>query len=385
MALSVTVYEPSSWGTTGSATRTVTGVAWSSGDIIVVMGGTEGADTTMATPTNANLTFSLRASVTAGGTNECPQYCWSAAAASGQTAQTISCVITNGTKGGNICVWVITGGPTGITGAVANQTETAFSMTPAAGDVVVYQFFDWNAAGAPTKTPLTGSGTGTEREDQVYSTFGVWCADWVGTSAGTFNFGPNNYTSMKVAQAAIIVQAPTGGTTTFTHGSPTVDAQAAGATSPTALAITPGSPTVDARASGATAPGSLSITHGSPTVDVRAAGATAESTTTTFTHGSPTVDARAAGSTAPGALSITHGSPTVDARAAAGVSFGGLAITHGSPTVDVRASGTTAIVLPLILDPLPELLPSQFSAVTLDDQYGVELLPAQHTAVVQEI
>jgi len=104
-------------------------------------------------------------------------------------------------------VWVVTGNPAGVTNATGNFNESAISRTVADGSVVIYGLDDWNATNPPGKTPLTGSGTATERSDGGDgATHAHWLADWVGTTAGTYNFGPNNYTSLKVAQAIIEIR-----------------------------------------------------------------------------------------------------------------------------------------------------------------------------------
>ena len=74
------------WFTTTSP-QTVGGLAWSTGDVVIVFGTAETATQTLATPTNANLTFSLRTSITTGGANECPAYLWSAVAGTSQWRQ----------------------------------------------------------------------------------------------------------------------------------------------------------------------------------------------------------------------------------------------------------------------------------------------------------
>jgi hypothetical protein len=74
---------------------------------------------------------------------------------------------------------------------------------------------DFNATNPPGKTPATGSGTATERLDQGNgTTYAQWVADWVGTSAGTFTFGPNNYTSLQVAQVSLEITDPGGAAAT---------------------------------------------------------------------------------------------------------------------------------------------------------------------------
>lgn len=209
MALSVAgFYQPANWFEEGDTSRDVTGVAWSAGDLIVALGVTEDNARTLATPTNANLTFTQQ--VTPGNTgNECKTYCWTATAGSSQTGQTIAATPSSSFAEAGLAVWVWTGGPTGTTGGVTNYTESALSMTVAADDGVCFALGDWNAT-TPTKTPATGSGTATERVDTGNGTnYGIWAAEWVGTAAGTFSFGPNNYTGLKSSQIAIVVQAPT--------------------------------------------------------------------------------------------------------------------------------------------------------------------------------
>lgn len=208
MALASTFYGPADWFQNTAAAKDTTGVAWAAGDIIVVIGVTEDNSRTFTAPTNANLTFAAQG--TPGNTaNECKTYCWTATAGSTQTGQTITANLSAATSNGGLAVWVWSGGPTGVTGATTNYTEAGVSLTVAAGDGVSLALGDWNAT-TPTKTPATGSGTATERVDVGNgSTYGIWAAEWVGTAAGSFSFGPNNYTGLKVSQYAIVVQAPT--------------------------------------------------------------------------------------------------------------------------------------------------------------------------------
>jgi hypothetical protein len=211
MALSVVSYTNvgSGWFS-ATATRTITGLAWSAGDIIVIIGGIETVASveTVGNPTNANLTIGAAKASSVSGT-ECGVYVWASNAAAGaQTSQTISATATGGKQWG-MAAWVITGAPTGFANATANLTESSISRTVGAGSIVIHGVMDFNATNPPGKTPLTGSGTATERLDQGNSTtYAQWLADWVGTAAGTFSFGPNNYTSLQVAQAIIEITAP---------------------------------------------------------------------------------------------------------------------------------------------------------------------------------
>lgn len=229
MALSVVSFSTVASGWFNSTTpRSITGVAWSAGDIIVVIGGAENANGAIGTPTNANLTFgAAKASSTTGAGNECEIYVWASDPAAGaQTGQAIAATKASGSMWG-MTAWVITGGPSGIANATANLTESAISRTVTAGSVVVYGLMDWNATNPPNKTPATGSGTATERLDQGNtSNYAQYLCEWVGTAAGTFSFGPNSYTSLQVAQVIIEVLAGGGGPTT--HPATGVSAGAAG-------------------------------------------------------------------------------------------------------------------------------------------------------------
>lgn len=217
MALSVAQWGIDSNIFNTTSPSTVTGLSWSSGDIIVVIGGSEDAATTLNNPTNANLTFgAASSSQTGSGGSECSFYVWQTTAGSSQASQTISC--TRGGSVGNFCimVWVITGSPTGTANATSNRTESTFSLTVSAGSVVCYGFFDFNAAAAG-RTLATGSGSGTERTDQSDTTsYNVYGGEWVGVSAGTTSFGVTSYTSLKVSHGAIEVLAPSAAVTVKT-------------------------------------------------------------------------------------------------------------------------------------------------------------------------
>lgn len=214
MAVTVASYTNiANWFVT-TTPRSVTGVAWSAGDIVVVVGGNENANGTMSNPTNANLTFGApKASSVSGGGAECTVYVWASAAAAGaQTGQSIASSATGGLQWG-FGVVVLTGSPTGFANAIANLTEAAISRTVAAGSTGIYCAIDFNATNPPGKTPATGSGTAVERRDAGNTTnYAQYIATWEGMSAGTFSFGPNNYTSLQVAQCFIEITAPGGST-----------------------------------------------------------------------------------------------------------------------------------------------------------------------------
>lgn len=215
MVLSVAQFaQVSDWFATGTP-KTITGLAWSSGDVIVVItGGESGTDVTAAVPTNANLTFGAAQATAGGGTGtEASIWVYRATAAGAQTGQTISIARTGNLASFGGCAWVITGSPTGTANPTANLNESATSRTVGAGSVVIYGHMDFNATNPQGKTPATGSGSATERRDAGDgSNYGQYMCEWVGTAAGTFSFGTNNYTSLQVSQAIIEVLAPVAAT-----------------------------------------------------------------------------------------------------------------------------------------------------------------------------
>lgn len=202
--ISVAQYaEVASWFS-ATTPRNITGVSWSAGDIIVVAGGSEGIADTLGTPTNASLTFALQVSTSLGGAFA---YMWTATAASTQSAQTIAGSRSAGAGQWGINCWVITGSPSGLGVSFANGSNAATSLTTAAGSVVCYFGSDFNATNN-NETPATGSGTATERADIGNGTnYGVYAAEWVGTSAGSATYGLASYTGWAASQVAIEVLA----------------------------------------------------------------------------------------------------------------------------------------------------------------------------------
>jgi hypothetical protein len=189
--------------------RNITGVSWNDGDMIIAWGANEGEGGLVNAPTNANLTFTLRDSST-GGTSESESYIWSAPATSTETSQTIACSSnSNGNFG--VCVWVLRPGTDKvfeIGNSHNNRDESSPpSLSVSADSIVCYGGADWNATNPPGKTPATGSGTSTERLDQGNgASYAQYVADWVGTSATSTTFGPNNYTSLKIAEVALEIK-----------------------------------------------------------------------------------------------------------------------------------------------------------------------------------
>ena len=284
MAVSVVSFNATSTLQTNTTPKTVTGLSWSSGDVIVVAGGCEASTGVMGTPTNANLTFTLRQSVTDGGSNESPAWVWTAVAGSAQSSQTISAAKTGfASVVWGFGVWVLTGTDDYATG-FSSRSESAQSLTTSTGSAVVFWLSDWNASNPPDKTPSTGSGTATERLDAGNgSNWAHWAADWVGTTAGTTTYGPNNFTSLQVGQVAVEITAaagalpitPTGASVSVGAGTLTVAAGAVAVTPAGAsVAVTPGTLTVVEDQQVSPTGASVSVAAGSLAVAAGAVGVT---------------------------------------------------------------------------------------------------------------
>lgn len=211
MAVSVSSFAAvANWFATASP-ATVTGRAWNSGDVVVVVGGSENGDTTLSTPTNANLTFTLRASANNPTTPEddATAFLWTAVAGSSQTAQTISVAAAGGQSFG-FGVWVLPGASGSFANASGDLTESAFTFTPTADSAVIYAHFDW--AATTGKTITAGTGTATERADfGDGSNYGGYLGDWVNVTASSASFGISSYTGVQIARVMIEILATGGG------------------------------------------------------------------------------------------------------------------------------------------------------------------------------
>ena len=206
MAVSVASFNQVADWFVSTSPRTITGLSWNTGDVIVVVGGVENNDITLSTPTNANLTFTLRASQTSGGAGEAGIYVWTAVAGSSQTGQTVSLARSAAVQQFGFAVWVCPGGSGSFANASADLTEAAFTFTPTADSLVIYGYFDWNATTG--KTITAGTGTPTERADFGNgATYGGYLGDWANVAASSASFGITSYTGVQIARGRIEILA----------------------------------------------------------------------------------------------------------------------------------------------------------------------------------
>lgn len=211
MAIAVVSFQRTAtgdWGNTGNSLD----VSWSAGDLIVVAGTSPYAGDDFNTPTATGLTFTQRSIMDGGAGTQNKSAMWTAVAGSSGTNVTVGLTTTLPFVVGMV-VWVLSGAGT-VTGITGDDNEQAFTVTTSAGDAVLVLMGDFNGA-SPTRSPTTGSGTATERldNDNAPSTggYGIWAADWIGTSAGTFTFGASSYAGTRDAQVGIVVAAGAGG------------------------------------------------------------------------------------------------------------------------------------------------------------------------------
>lgn len=198
-------YDTSNWYSQASS-NDITGVAWEEDDVIVVAFGTangQGGDPSSAT--NANLTFTNRELINGTG-NECGFGIWTAVAGSAQTNQTITLNNDGWIEHGG-CAWVLQNAT--LTGfqSDSNQTESAITLNPSEGSVVIYFAADWNAS-TTLGTPETNTGTLTERHDAGDgSSWGAIAVDWADVDAGSDGWGvsTSDYSSLVVGHGVIEV------------------------------------------------------------------------------------------------------------------------------------------------------------------------------------
>lgn len=283
MALSVASF--STAAVSGTAPKGPT-ISWSTGDIIVVVGIIADGGGNLSTPTATGLTFSASTGATtdsAGG--DTSVYFWTATAAASGSSVAVSVARSGSTEQYGVWAWVITGSPSGLGNTAKGSTGADLSVTTTAGSVVLYALGDWNAV-TPAETPITGSGTATERVDgSTAGQLGYYLADWVGTSATTANYGITSYSGLNVVHGALEILAPTSSDTNADAGAASATATANNAT--TAVDANAGQASATAAANNATvnldsAAGAASATatalNATTTADINAGAASATAT-----------------------------------------------------------------------------------------------------------
>jgi len=167
-------------------TLTSPSISWNANDVIVVVGGTEGANSSdiLGTPTATGLTFTARQTI--APSTRCAAYVWTAVAGSSGSG-TIS-VVHNNTSDAGFTVWVFRGSAGVGNSAQSSTSSLTTSLTPtAAHSAIVWGVFDWNAGSLQTITPTP---TNTEARVQYASLYTVYVAELTDqVSAGAVSYG----------------------------------------------------------------------------------------------------------------------------------------------------------------------------------------------------
>ena len=200
--------EVANWQLTTSPRSVSSSVSWETGDVVIVHGGTADLGLTLNTPTVAGLTFSLVVS-SAGGSNSCRSYVWSATAAS-----TGSGTIQGSSSGAGV-TWGIAvevwRGSDGI-GNNAPDTSTTKTVSLTRGfdnSAVSYGGFDWSASSAAaTWTPSGQTVIESAGDDTNYAIHVAYWGDQ--GAAGATSYGISSASSGSFAKVAVEIKGLTG-------------------------------------------------------------------------------------------------------------------------------------------------------------------------------
>lgn len=180
--------ETASWATTGTPKVTPAAVSWQTGDVIVVLAGSEGFSDVLGTPTATGLTFTKQQDILNNGNTQCAAFV--AAAVAGSTSSAVVNVTNTGSGqwGFGVWVWRLSGGIGNSQKSANGNTAKTISLTPTAADsAIMWGSFDFNADGAPTGSPAP-TNTRQSAQSAGHYTRGVFdLTDQ--TSAGAASYG----------------------------------------------------------------------------------------------------------------------------------------------------------------------------------------------------
>lgn len=344
------------WSVVTGTSRATGSVSWQTGDIVVVVGGTESNSLTLGVPTATGLTFTQLLATNTAST--CKGYVWTATAASNGSGA-ITSVLSTGGNMGNIQAWVIRGSSgVGASTSIASGSADTLSLTRTGTDsLVLMGLFDFGATNDVAVTGVPSTGFHQEQATIVAGRATMFAADWDGQGAsGTTSYGIAAFTTIDVFTKVLVeLKGTTGGSTLNANGDVAVTAtatgtgqviaQAAGDRATTAtltgtgqvVAQAAGDRTATASLTGTAAvarpaAGDLAATATITGTALRVAGATGDLNAAAGITGTGQVIAQAAG----------------DRTATAGITGTGqtLAQASGSLAATAAATGTAAVVRP---------------------------------------
>jgi hypothetical protein len=202
-----------------SNTETTSSISWQAGDLIVVVGSTEGGSIQLNTPTATGLSFSLVTSINVGDSNDTVNYLWQATAGSSGSSAVSATRNDSFTGSRGITAFVYRGSDgIGNTNTLDNSTAKTISLTRNyPSSAVILTMADWNAVNDTTVNPSPSGGT--QRVATFHSGHDTtFVFDWPDRGvAGTASYGITNHTGT-VDMSGIVVEIR--GSTAYGQGTP---------------------------------------------------------------------------------------------------------------------------------------------------------------------
>lgn len=205
------------WTTTTGTTRTTGSVSWNIGDVLLVMGATEGDPVTLSTPTTAGsgVTFALVTNFPTATPGAAKVYAWSATASAASSGTITS--NNNGASMSNIQVFVYSGsGGIGNSAVLATGVADTLSLTRGSDNsAVVWVASDFGATNDTTVAAVPVSG-GTQRQAAfVTSAATMFLFDWTDQgTAGATSYGISGFvTADNFTKGVVEVKGSTASTT----------------------------------------------------------------------------------------------------------------------------------------------------------------------------
>lgn len=192
----ISAFQSTNWADLSSAAETTASISWASGDLILVVGGTESGSWTLTTPTATGLSFSLVTSVGTGDGSNATAYLWSATAGSAGSSTVSSNGVEAGSVARGIAAYVFTGtGGLGNNATIVGSSSKTINLNRGtANSAVVNIMSDWQAISDTTVTSSPVGGTvRVAQESPAHATFFV--TDWGDQGAsGTTSYGIGDHT-----------------------------------------------------------------------------------------------------------------------------------------------------------------------------------------------
>lgn len=192
------------WSVVTGTSRATGSVSWQTGDIIVVIGGSESNSITLGVPTATGLTFTQLLATNTAST--CRGYIWTATAGSSSSGA-ITSVASSGGFMTNVQAWVIRGSSgVGASTSIASGSADTLSLTRTGTDsLVLMGLFDFGATNDVAVTGVPSSGFHQEQATFVTGAATMFAVDWDGQGApGATSYGIAAFTTPDVLTKVLV-------------------------------------------------------------------------------------------------------------------------------------------------------------------------------------